>query len=676
MKRAEVVVWGVAVSMSLWATAAEFTFFNIVPNVVGEETQLAAEMAEYHRLTGGDTVLYMLPCAPEGKPATAKIDQHVESYRAFAAACKAADPELKVGILIQSVLGHFAGNAVVRDQEDWQRSIDNTGKPYRWCALDPRFRAYVRDFSKRLAAEKPCWIMTDDDIRNIKGDCFCPLHAAELNRRTGLARSADEWRTAVLDAKPGDRDYEAFFRLQRETLVGINALIRAAIDEVDPTIPGSVCMGGEEYRFIGDHARAIAAKGQVPLFRVANAVYLEHQRGAYPELEALTRTQAYVALYEDEDVRMIDEADTWPQNLWSKSAISYHSHLVKGQFCGLTGAKIWYVNAHRKGVVVPRAYTDVMAAHKGYYGALATALEGTRPYGVVTPTINKPAEWNAARPSVMGKNFPRAEKTWAEKVLGHMGVPITASTHFERDGVWELAGEKTVERLTDGELKAILAHRVLVDGKAAVALAKRGFADLIGAEASAESPDFNQERYADTHLSAGRLVRNDGAPTYLPRPGARVFTELCFRSPTGEETPVAPGTVIFRNALGGTVALSAYGNYGIFYNLYGDERKRWLERTLAELNGGNFDFIVRNEQEVLALVRVTADGGTAFVGAFNHGYDPLKVLSVTVKDAPRRVEVLSAHGEWTSVPFDYADGTLRVACDVPCQGEVVVRIVK
>ena len=658
------------------SVAADFSVFNIVPCLPGEETKLAAEMAEYHRRTGFDTVLYMLACAPEGKPATAKIDEHVESYRKFAAACKAADPELKVGILIQSILGHFVGDAVVKDREDWQRSIDNTGKPYRWCARDPNFRAYVKSFTKRFAAEKPCWIMTDDDVRNIRGDCFCPLHAEELNRRTGLKRSADEWRKAILAAKPGERDYEVYFKLQRETLEGINALVREAIDEVDPTIPGSICMGGEEYRFAGNHARAIAAKGQKPLLRVANSVYLEHQRGAYPELEAVTRTQAYVALYEDEDLTMIDEADTWPQHLWSKSAISYHSHMIKGLFCGLKGAKVWYVNAHRWGSEIPRVYTDVMAAHKGYYTALAAALEGTRPYGVVTPTINKSAEWNAARPVVIGDNFPRPDKTWAEKVFGHMGVPMTASMHFERDGVWELAGAAMVNRLSDDELKAILAHRVIVDGKAAVALTKRGFADLIGATASAESPAVNYERYADTRLSAGRLVKNDGAPTYALKPGARAFTELCFKSPSGEVTPVAPGTVIFRNSLGGTVALTAYGYYGIFYNLYSIERKRWLERTLAELNGGSFDYIVRNEQEVLALARTTADGQTAYVGAFNHGYDPLDGVELTVAAAPRRVETLANDGTWKSVPVTFADGTLRVPCTVPCQGEVVIRISK
>lgn len=658
------------------SVAADFSVFNIVPCLPGEEAKLAAEMAEYHQRTGFDTVLYMLACAPEGKPAMAKIDGHVESYRKFATACKAADPELKVGILIQSILGHFVGDAVVKDREDWQRSIDNTGKPYRWCARDPDFRAYVKAFTKRLAAEKPCWIMTDDDVRNIRGDCFCPLHAEELNRRTGFRRGAEEWRKAILASKPGEPDYEAYFKLQRETLEGINALVREAIDEVDPTIPGSVCMGGEEYRFVGNHARAIAAKGQKPLLRVANSVYLEHQRGAYPELEAVTRTQAYVALYEDEDVTMIDEADTWPQNLWSKSAISYHSHMVKGLFCGLSGAKVWYVNAHRWGSEIPRGYTDAMAAHKGYYTALATALEGTRPHGVVTPAINKSAEWNAARPVVIGDNFPRADKTWAEKVFGHMGVPMTASTHFERDGVWELAGAAMVNRLTDDELKAILSHRVIVDGKAAVALTTRGFADLIGATASTESPAVNFERYADTRLSAGRLVKNDGAPTYALKPGARAFTELCFKSPTGEATPVAPGTVIFRNALGGTVALTAYGYYGIFYNLYSIERKRWLERTLAELNGGSFDCIVRNEQEVLALARTSADGKTVYVGAFNHGYDPLDGVELTVASAPRRVETLANDGMWKSVPVAFSDGTIRVPCTVPCQGEVVIRISK
>ena len=670
------VVLGVMLSIcGLCAGSADFVVYNIAPRVVGEEELLAEEMAEYRRLTGESNVLYSLPCAPEGKPASAKIDRHIASYRAFAAACRRADPQLKVGVLIQSVLGHFVGKTVVKEREEWQRSVDNSGRPYRWCPLDPRFRAYVKDFSRRIAAEKPCFVMTDDDIRCIAGECFCPLHAAELNRRTGLARTADEWRGAVLASKFGERDYDAYFRLQRETLEGVNALVRESIDEVDPSIQAAICMGGEEYRFAGAHARAIAAKGQRPVMRISNSLYLEHQRGEYPLQEMITRTQAYVALYENSGIRLLDEADTFPHNLWSKSATSFFSHMVAGQMCGLEGAKIWFVNAHRGGEKVTRAYTRAMAVHRGMCGSLAVALAGTRPVGVITPTVVKDSEWNAAKPGGISGNFIRPDGSWAERVFGHFGVPSLACADFSRDGIWEVAGEKLVARLSDDEIRRILSHRVLVDGKAALALARRGFADLIGADVAADSPAFNRERFVDGGDSAGRLIKADGVPTFTPRPGAKALTELCFVDPLGEVSPAAPGTLLFENSLGGTVCLAAYGGYVILYNRFSMERKRWLLRVLDALVGERFEFAVMNEQEALSFARLSSDGRTAYVAALNPGNDPFEDISIRLAAPPAGMKILGPDGSWREAAFEErSKGVFSVPCSVPCSDIGVVRV--
>ena len=665
-----------AAAAAVTAFASDFRMFNIVPPPNGDEAALAAEMAEYRARTGEDTVLCEFPCHPEGRPARAKIDRYVASYRRFAEECRKADPGLKVGVLIQSVLGHFVGDRVPGEDEPWQRSIDNKGREYRWCPLDPDFREYIHYVARRFAAEKPCLIMTDDDIRNINGDCFCPIHAAELNRRTGRSRTPEEWRKAALASKVGDADYNAYFTLQREGLEGINAIVRKAIDEVDPSIPGCVCMGGEDYRFSGRHARAIAAKGQTPMQRISNSLYLEHQRGQYPFPEIVTRTQMHVADYEDEDMILLDEADTWPQNLWSKSATSFYSHMVMGAMCGLKGAKIWFVNAHRAGgQPYPRQYTDVMAAHRGYCSAIVRAISGMKAGGVITPTILRESDFHVGMPSGGNNRSPRPAHTWAGSFFAHFGVPFTATRHFERDGVWELAGADAVSRLDDATLKTILSHKAILDGKAALALVERGFADLVGVDAKAESPAINRELWPDG-TSAGRHIRRDGSPTFAARPGAKVLTQLCRISEGKPSVPVAPGSVLFDNPLGGRVLSVAFGDCAVFYNLYNVERKRFLERALAELNGGAFDFIVRNEQDFVSLVRESPDGRTAVVAAFNLCYDTVDSLRLTLAAKPTKVELLRPCGEWVDADWRWSDGELGVKCTIPCAAEAVVRISK
>lgn len=652
--------------------AEPFALYNIVPCRIGQEATLASQMAEYRALTGNDIVLYSLSLHPQGRPASAKADDLIASYQAFRRACAAADPGLRTGVLIQSLIGHFSSVAVEKDREPWTRGVNAKGQDSRWCPLDPSYRAYVADAVRRLAREKPCFVMTDDDVRAQGGECFCPLHVAELNRRTGLNRTSDEWRRAVDAAKPCTPDHDAFFRLQRETVLGVNRLVRGALDEVDPSIPAAVCMAGEEYRFADASARAIAGRGQAPTMRISNSLYLEHQRGEYPFQEVVTRTLAYCAMHEGFPV-LLDEADTWPQNLWSKSGTTFHSHMVMAAMCGLKGAKIWYVNAGG----VTRNYTEALASHRGYCSALAAALDGTRQVGVTTPTIVRPEDWHAFA-YLKNNPFPRPEKTWAEFVLGHYGVPVAASTNFAADATWELAGDDAVNRLSDEQLRAMLSHRVLADGKAALALCRRGFADLIGADVSEATPAFNAEVFADTGKSAGRLMKADAPPLYKARPGARTITELRFKPyHTAKASDfVAPGTIVFDNRLGGRVCLTSYSYGAIFYNRYSEARKAWLARVLAELNGAAFPYIVENEQDFLCLARESADGRVAYVAAFNLNYDPVKELKVSLAAAPARVELLGDDGTWREVAAKWADGTVTLPCGLACQGAAVVKISK
>ena len=653
---------------------ADFTFYNVVPCIPGQERALAAEMAEYRARTGNDIVLYCLSLHPQGRPASAKAAALLESYRAFRRACAEADAGLRPGVLVQSLLGHFSSVAVEKDREDWTRGVNAEGRDSRWCPLDGRFRAYVADAIRAIAAEHPCFVMTDDDVRAQGGECFCALHVAELNRRTGLSRTSAEWRDAVRASKPGESDHEAFFRLQRETVEGLNGLVRSALDEIDPGIPAAVCMAGEEYRFADRSARVIAGRGQQPTMRLSNSLYLEQQRGEYPFQEVVTRTQAYCAMHDGFPV-MLDEADTWPQNLWSKSATTFHGHLVMAAMCGLRGAKIWLVNSHRAAGPISRNYTDVLAEHRGYYSALASVLDCTRAVGVVTPTIVRDRDWHAF---AKGNPFPRPAHTWANSVFGHYGVPFTASTNFAADAIWELYGDDAVNRLDDGKLRQILSRKVLADGKAALALQARGFADLIGADVSAVSPAYNFEAFAGSEEGAGALVKADGAPLYRPRQGAKILTELRFK-PYGNALSseyVSPGTLLFRNRLGGTVCLTAYGSGAIFYNLYSEPRKRWLMRTLEALAGERFPYVVENEQDFLTLARETSDGSVAYLAAFNLNYDPVDEVRISLPAAPTGVELLAADGTWREVPVKWNDGTLVVQCRLACQGVAVVRIRK
>ncbi|MBO7741113.1 MAG: hypothetical protein J6S21_01035, partial [Victivallales bacterium] len=251
----------------------DFQFYNIFPCSLGKEQLTARDMIEYRDRTGHDIALYSLSLHPEGRPASRKAEIYTESYRRLKAAL--AGSGVKLGILIQSVLGHWP--RVDKDEEPWTRSINIKGEAVRYCPLDPDFRNYIFQTVATLAKEAPVMFMGDDDIRGYSHDaeCFCPLHVAKFNQMTGRSFTSDEMREAVCKCVPGDEIFNAFRQMQQEMVDGVGALIREAIDSVDPTIPGASCMPGEEMRFNNTVSKAFAAKGQPAIMRICNGNYGE-----------------------------------------------------------------------------------------------------------------------------------------------------------------------------------------------------------------------------------------------------------------------------------------------------------------------------------------------------------------------------------------------------------------
>ena len=82
---------------------------------------------------------------------------------------------------------------------------------------------------------------------------------------------------------------------------------------------------------------------------------------------------------------VLDETDTCPHTLFSKSAISVHAKLVSAVFAGLNGSKIWYINCHKGRAPINRKYTRVLEKYRGYYPALADVMRQAQPAGVIIP---------------------------------------------------------------------------------------------------------------------------------------------------------------------------------------------------------------------------------------------------------------------------------------------------
>ena len=660
----------------VWAAAAvaaedPFRMMNILPYSPGAEARLAREAADYAAKTGFREVLYCLTCDVEGAPAAKKVDELCASFRKFRDAPEAKG--LKVGVLLQAIVGHWPHNEQMT--EPWTRTRGDGGREgARRCVLDPRFAAYVRETAAKIARERPAFILGDDDIRPfgyVGEECFCDRHAAAFAKRTGRAAcTSEEMRRIVKGAVRGSEDERAFRALQREAVNGVCRLIREGIDSVDPQIGSGVClpMAREEPRFYGQAAKAIAGAGRPTLMRVGNGQYLE--REPRQVVSRVLCSYAIAELHGDVDW-LLDEADTYPQTLWSRSAVGMHAKICMSELCGFSGALPWYVGTSRGRFRVNEAYTRVIAENAGLYRELAKSVRTTRAEGVAIPL---PTAYPAAdSPVVEGDG-------WGDKVCAAFGVPFRCTRDFsDRRAVCALAGETLVARLSDAELMTLLAGKLLADGAAAEALMKRGFSSLLGVRAGvAKNPPFVCELAADgtrlTLSSSSQAAALSGVD-----PAASVLSHLAngAYSAAPNLTRVAPATTLFTNGLGGVVAVTAWKPTlaaGFNGGPLNEERRHWFLGVLEALNGARIPFAADHEQDVLVQARADEAGGGHLLLVANLGYDAIPKIRLRCAVRPRRVCEIAGNGVRRQVEFVWEDGVAVLERSLPCYGVAALTV--
>ena len=645
----------------------KFRFFNIAPFSPGNEAQLAQDMIEYQQRTGNDVVLYSLSFHPEGFPARRKSMCLIESYRKLKAELEGSP--VRLGVLLQSVLGHWI--RPTKQIEPWTRAVNLDGNETRFCPFDPGFQEYITEYVTLLAKEKPVFILGDDDIRSFssKGpECFCPLHTAEFNRRAGTDYTQEQFRDAVRNSKVGDPIFTTFEQLRRETVIGVAALIRRAIDSVDPEIPAGTCMAGWEVHVHGDISKAIAGK-HPPVFRMGNSQYLEQSPKDFPA--RVVSTQAIRAGYADFPT-VLDEADTFPHNLYSRSSTSFHAKLCSSIMSGLNGAKVWFVNAHRLGYPISRNYTDILAEHRGYYDALASEAAESVPAGVIIPCHRNFPHWH---PTDTSERFFDKD-SWAAKIFGAFGIPFYCSFDRKSDSIFAFAGEEGIDRMSDEEIRTVLSGRVLVDGNAALALSRRGYDALTGVHADLTPFVFSGELDRGNGQHYRLSARKSGVPFLsVQDAAAEVLTDFYdVQFPGAPECEiVAPASVLFRNSLGGTVCTAAYHMGVLAWDMYNEPRHAWMLKMLDCVGGKKFPFAALDEQNIMMLARTKKDGSTV-LAVYNLNFDPLKQLDIRCASAPEKVEILGNDGVWQPVGTEFSGDVLTVRKRMECYETVVLKI--
>ena len=633
-------------------------WLNVAPLGGAEgDAEAAADAKFLVENTPIDAFAYSMALFPEGQPLADKATPFAADFVRRRAAVAKAAPALKQGILFQATMGHGWTPNVPAEGQLVVRKDGTT--MYKFCPLAPAFRDHMRDQARKLAATKPDFFMIDDDTRlnSWVDGCYCSGHLAEFAKRTGRIWT----REALVEAMKTDKALAAKWdKLLEDSIADFLQIVR---NQFPPEIPGEFCLCEQDAHQALRMAKILAAPGQKPVIRVNNSSYLTADLRCSPARLALTARE--IAAIGGNEAIFLDEPDTCPQNRYSSSATFFTHHILTGLFEGCRGAKVWITrmgNLHEK--QSGAAYRKAFAANAKLMKAVA-ALDLKRT-GVCCPM-----------PSVWPQGVqPGRPADWGSDQLAFMGIPWRVGP--VRDGDVCALRDADVAYLTDADLTRILCGGVLLDGAAAVELAKRGFGKMIGVEA---------RPYAGKSISAerfGTVVHLGGPqrPADLSAHDAAAKVESVYihkrSSVDPQEEVLTPGSLSFVNERGGRIFIMAASvpSRPVWFDSFAyntETRKREILRALAFVGGGEVPVHYDGDAEILLESAVDGEGRTVLM-ADNLNLDVLEMLPLVFARKLTGIEALTADGAWQKVSWAEKDGVTEVGIRLETYRPVFLRV--
>ena len=580
-----------------------------------------------------------------------------------------ADTDIEISWWCSPSIRYFSGFSPIEDSEG-HASADN-----KKCPLDPAFAADWAAKVKAVALSRPRFISIEDDYTlawgrglNRHGACFCKRHLAAFARRYGKALTAVEI-AAAFERRTAENlpVRRAFADTVRESLVSLARTVRAAVDEVDPTIRIVLCESGSCSDKDGDALEPIArafAGGTRPAVRPAGAIYgAETTPASIPGAVAHTM---WTLERLPSDVETFYEADAYPHNRFYTSAAQLSSLMAGAMAMGADDIYLYclqYLDDPLEDSGYARAYLSLrprLEAARDFIRSRRSRLAGVR-------TI-----WSADDLAlVRGFGYCHGgQLRCGAYLLSKFGIPYT--TRQDAKGPAILAGG-VAEVLSDAELRDVLSGGVLVDAVAAGILAERGFGDLLGTGVKAAEgrlpvtgetilPAAGCARRGKSVnafyiFSAGTEGSVERFARLYPRPGTEVWCQ--FSGPDGKV--VTPSLTYATNALGGRVAVLATSLVGNRSSgLFNLRKQELVQNLFRRMDSAAIPVEAFGTPGIWILAQVSEGGDEMLVMVNNLSGDVRSGVEIAVGDAWVGGEVSRIGQDGRQVPLGTLAGRWRI----------------
>lgn len=585
--------------------------------------------------------LFSMTLVPEGNPVVDKAKILTEKYMQFKE--RLDKMGIPSGILMQATIGHgwtlseippFRRYTALRDGE----------VIYTMCPYDRGFREYIFKAAQTLAKANPHHIMLDDDLRLMmrwQNGCFCDLHKKHFCQIAGIDDISREelWEILTTDHPKKQKYADIFIETQKESVLLTARAIRDGIDSVNPKIPGSFCCVGHNAEFGGEIAQIMAGQGNPVVVRINNGNYTSlgpkyFSSFFYRAAEQIEKLRG-VADY------ILAETDTCPQNRYSTSAHSLHTHFTGTILEGADGAKHWITRGSCYEPESGKAYRRILAKYAGFYRALANIVPTLSWRGCRIPVTNKP---------VYTFGCPDAEPNgWCSCVLERFGLPMYFSS--KPGGVLCLEGDYC-NRINDEDILKALKGPVFLASDSARCLIERGFGKYIGVDVRPWKG--KQETKEKLLVNANNTNVQMKSMELVPLSDDVAVDSIVWHSADNVNFEnLYPGSTIYKNELGGTV-FTFCGTPKTPYNLTDAfsfltySRKEQLIRMLEST--GEMPAYYPGDEEVYFRAADMPDN-KLFLAIFNICLDPIEKLSLVIRKKVTKISRLMPDGSFGEIEF-------------------------
>lgn len=566
----------------------------------------------------------------------------------------------------QEILGATTFNTDVRALYKWkqfmvdQKGNTSTGSP---CPEDPVYREEMGKMLRAWASLSPDIFWIDDDFRLHNHSapgmfCYCPLHLAKFSALIGKTYSREMLLEEVLQPGPPSAVRIAWLDFLGGYMADLADWASQTIRSVSPGSRIALMTSGTDIHSLEgrDWSNLLhrLSPNHKPLIRPTFGLYTgtasAPKAAAAGLIDILSQVQVVEQSLGADNCDFAPELENTRYTTWSKSVAHSTCSLIMGQLMGLPQITVAVNDLDGSPLSEEPTLVPLFRNARPRMEAIASlSLKNWPVLGLIALSDKDTARMTQLKPNA--EYWDMAPGSRFEGSLFNMGIPFHYATARDAGASAHpvLLEASSIWKASDQEMKKILSGAVLMTSGAAKLLEQRGFGSLTGVTVLEHHTNgIQSEIYVKSELPGVTTIRVPHRGADWDRvelqPGA--VTASYFLDFMGIQHP---GTVLFRNTLGGRIAVYAQ-NSDMQGGVFGSHaRLRWLHGVLTWITNGNYQAMPVIQQHGISLLK---QKNNQYLYSFcNLGTDTLDKFTLRWNGRVSSMQSLQVDGSWKPVQF-------------------------